>query len=256
VTLSRWAGASPIRIAPEGGRIEIRVVPADGSVEVSVRDTGVGIAPEDQEAIFEEFRQVGASAAKQEGTGLGLALCRKFVELHGGSVPRVALAWARTCSRSSGARRPGLVQIREAGRSSAKGERYEFHMTNSTSARHFVASCRACAATPASERGPSAADVPATAAVKIATRTRLLNALVCCAELRRLTPDTRPTGPADVIDLCRRHIPLRFDLQAHMAHFVRKNETLAFWKKLVASMLPLDASTNRMIPRSFTALTT
>ena len=58
----------------------------DGSVEVSVSDTGVGIAAEDQEAVFEEFRQVGTSAAKQEGTGLGLALCRKFVELHGGRI--------------------------------------------------------------------------------------------------------------------------------------------------------------------------
>jgi signal transduction histidine kinase len=61
-------------------------VPTDGSVEVSVSDTGVGIAPEDQSAVFEEFRQVGASAAKQEGTGLGLALCRKFVELDGGKI--------------------------------------------------------------------------------------------------------------------------------------------------------------------------
>jgi len=56
-------------------------------VEISVSDTtGVGIAPEDPEAVFEEFRQVGASTAKQEGTGLGLALCRKFVEMHGGRI--------------------------------------------------------------------------------------------------------------------------------------------------------------------------
>ena len=61
-------------------------MPVDSSVEVSVADTGVGIAPEDQEAVFEEFRQVGSSAAKQEGTGLGLALCRKFVELHDGTI--------------------------------------------------------------------------------------------------------------------------------------------------------------------------
>ena len=61
-------------------------MPVDGSVEVSVTDTGVGIAPEDQEAVFEEFRQVGTAAKKVEGTGLGLALSRKFVELHGGRI--------------------------------------------------------------------------------------------------------------------------------------------------------------------------
>jgi signal transduction histidine kinase len=55
-------------------------------VEVSVKDTGIGIAPEDQGVVFEEFRQVGSSAARQEGTGLGLALCRRFVELHGGRI--------------------------------------------------------------------------------------------------------------------------------------------------------------------------
>ncbi len=59
----------------------------DGTAEISVTDyTGVGIAPEDQEAVFEEFRQVGGAEKKAEGTGLGLALCRKFVELHGGRI--------------------------------------------------------------------------------------------------------------------------------------------------------------------------
>jgi signal transduction histidine kinase len=61
-------------------------VPKDGVVEVSVSDTGVGIAPEDQEAVFEEFRQVGNADKKAEGTGLGLTLCRKFIELHGGRI--------------------------------------------------------------------------------------------------------------------------------------------------------------------------
>jgi GAF domain-containing protein len=78
--------SNAIKFTPEGGRIEVRAVPKDGSVEVSVSDTGVGIAPEDQDAIFEEFRQVGTAAKKVEGTGLGLTLCRKFIELHGGRI--------------------------------------------------------------------------------------------------------------------------------------------------------------------------
>jgi signal transduction histidine kinase len=78
--------SNAIKFTPEGGRIEIRATPQDGLVEVSVSDTGVGIAPEDQEAVFEEFRQVGTADKKVEGTGLGLTLCRKFVELHGGRI--------------------------------------------------------------------------------------------------------------------------------------------------------------------------
>jgi signal transduction histidine kinase len=78
--------SNAIKFTPEGGRIEVAAAPRDGSVEVSVSDTGVGIAPEDQEAVFEEFRQVGTAEKKAEGTGLGLALSRKFVELHGGRI--------------------------------------------------------------------------------------------------------------------------------------------------------------------------
>jgi len=78
--------SNAIKFTPEGGRIDVGAVPKDGFVEVSVSDTGIGIAPEDQEKVFEEFRQVGTAAKKIEGTGLGLTLCRKFVELHGGRI--------------------------------------------------------------------------------------------------------------------------------------------------------------------------
>ena len=78
--------SNAIKFTPEGGRIEVTAAGENGAIDVSVSDTGIGIAPEDQEAVFEEFRQVGASAAKQQGTGLGLALCRKFIELHGGKI--------------------------------------------------------------------------------------------------------------------------------------------------------------------------
>ena len=67
-------------------RKNVRASAVDGLAEISVTDTGVGIAPEDQEAVFEEFRQVGTAAKKVEGTGLALALSRKFIELHGGRI--------------------------------------------------------------------------------------------------------------------------------------------------------------------------
>ena len=76
-----------MKFTPEGGQITLKAVVADGSVEISVSDPGIGIAPEDQEAIFEEFRQVGGDdARKREGTGLGLTLAKKFVEMHGGRI--------------------------------------------------------------------------------------------------------------------------------------------------------------------------
>jgi GAF domain-containing protein len=79
--------SNAVKFTPEGGRIGIEARQADGGVEVSVSDTGVGIAPEDQAKIFEEFRQVGADYLhKSEGTGLGLTLAKKFVELHGGRI--------------------------------------------------------------------------------------------------------------------------------------------------------------------------
>ena len=79
--------SNAVKFTPEGGRVEVRAQRLDGHVEVSVTDTGIGIAAEDLDAVFEEFRQVGTDYAKKhEGTGLGLTLSRKFVELHGGRI--------------------------------------------------------------------------------------------------------------------------------------------------------------------------
>jgi signal transduction histidine kinase len=77
--------SNAVKFTPEDGRVKLTATLGDGAIEIAVSDTGIGIAPEDQEAIFEEFRQVGTSSSrKHEGTGLGLTLARKFVELHGG----------------------------------------------------------------------------------------------------------------------------------------------------------------------------
>jgi signal transduction histidine kinase len=79
--------ANAVKFTPDGGRVEVRAVRADTYAEIAVSDTGIGIAPQDQAAVFEEFRQVGgAQAQKREGTGLGLALAKRFVELHGGTI--------------------------------------------------------------------------------------------------------------------------------------------------------------------------
>jgi signal transduction histidine kinase len=78
--------SNALKFTPEGGRIDVGAREHDGVAEIAVTDTGVGIAPEDQDAVFEEFRQVGTADKKVEGTGLGLALSRKFIELHGGKI--------------------------------------------------------------------------------------------------------------------------------------------------------------------------
>ena len=78
--------SNALKFTPEGGKIDVRAAVNDGVAEISVMDSGIGISPEDQEAVFEEFRQVGTASKKIEGTGLGLAISRKFIELHGGRI--------------------------------------------------------------------------------------------------------------------------------------------------------------------------
>jgi signal transduction histidine kinase len=79
--------SNAVKFTPDGGRVHVSAAQANGAVEVSVRDTGIGIAPEDQAVVFEEFKQVGRDALrKAEGTGLGLTLTKRLVELHGGEI--------------------------------------------------------------------------------------------------------------------------------------------------------------------------
>jgi len=76
-----------VKFTPDGGQVGMTAHTAGSEVRIAVWDTGIGIAPDDQERIFEAFQQVGGGlTAKAEGTGLGLALTRKLVELHGGTL--------------------------------------------------------------------------------------------------------------------------------------------------------------------------
>jgi signal transduction histidine kinase len=76
--------SNALKFTAKGGRITVAAVAHNPGIQISVADTGIGITPADQEIIFEEFRQVQSGA--REGTGLGLALTRKFVEMHGGRI--------------------------------------------------------------------------------------------------------------------------------------------------------------------------
>jgi signal transduction histidine kinase len=79
--------SNAVKFTPGGGRVDVSARRDNGSVQISVMDTGAGIAEADQALVFEEFRQAGGNyLRKAEGTGLGLALTKRFVELHGGSI--------------------------------------------------------------------------------------------------------------------------------------------------------------------------
>ncbi len=78
--------SNAVKFAPAGGTVDVTTARRDGEVRVSVSDSGPGIAPEDQVRIFEEFQQAAAGKEQGEGTGLGLALSKRLVELHGGRI--------------------------------------------------------------------------------------------------------------------------------------------------------------------------
>ena len=79
--------SNAVKFTPEGGRVDVTAALDTDHVEIAVRDTGSGIAADDQGSLFQEFRQVGRDPLKKaEGTGLGLALTKRFVELHGGRI--------------------------------------------------------------------------------------------------------------------------------------------------------------------------
>jgi two-component system, NtrC family, sensor kinase len=78
--------SNAVKFTPEGGTVVVASAHVDGEIQVSVTDTGPGIAVEDRERIFEEFQQTDVGVQQREGTGLGLALSKRLVELHGGRI--------------------------------------------------------------------------------------------------------------------------------------------------------------------------
>jgi signal transduction histidine kinase len=79
--------SNAVKFTPAGGKVTLRARRLENAVEIAVVDTGVGIAPDQQALVFEEFRQAGGDyLRKSEGTGLGLSLAKRFVELHGGTM--------------------------------------------------------------------------------------------------------------------------------------------------------------------------
>ena len=78
--------SNAVKFTPSGGSVDVSATQSNGKVTVSVADTGPGIAAEDLDRIFEEFQQTETGARQTEGTGLGLALSKRFVEMHGGRI--------------------------------------------------------------------------------------------------------------------------------------------------------------------------
>ena len=101
--------SNAVKFTPRGGSVVVASAREDGEVLVSVTDTGPGIAADDQERIFEEFQQTDVGVRQREGTGLGLALSKRLVELHRGRI------WVESQS-GHGSRFVFTLPIEKAGR--------------------------------------------------------------------------------------------------------------------------------------------
>jgi len=78
--------SNSIKFTPEGGRVDVVVEHLGSQMEIKVADTGCGISPDFLPHVFDRFRQADRSTSRQQGLGLGLAIVRQLVELHGGTV--------------------------------------------------------------------------------------------------------------------------------------------------------------------------
>ena len=78
--------SNAVKFTPAGGSVDVSATQVNGDVSVTVADTGRGVAVEDLRRVFEEFQQTDAGIEQGEGTGLGLALSKRLVELHGGRI--------------------------------------------------------------------------------------------------------------------------------------------------------------------------
>jgi signal transduction histidine kinase/CheY-like chemotaxis protein len=107
--------SNAVKFTPDGGSVEVRARRDAGDLVVTVTDTGIGIAPEDQDRIFDSFQQGSRSASTTEGTGLGLTLSKQIVELHGGTM------WVRS---TLGEGSTFGLRIPQAGRAEAREERW------------------------------------------------------------------------------------------------------------------------------------
>jgi len=91
--------SNAVKFTPSGGRIQVAVAPEGGGVRVSVADTGIGMEADQLDRIFEPFHQVDESRRNgRDGTGLGMSLARRIIELHGGRI------WAESDGPGQGAR--------------------------------------------------------------------------------------------------------------------------------------------------------